>query len=256
MIPPMRTRSAFTLVELSIVLVILGLLVGGVLAGQGLLKAAALRATAQQFTDIQRQFTQFQDKFSGIPGDFNMASQYFTGVANGNGNGWVETASATGYGVNSPDQGAYDGERAQFFVHISKAGLSPEQYDGSNVPGRGLPAVKIAPTDAIFATGPWDTTGGGNFGIDTWMRSHLYVAMMACNPSQLTPGNSLHNDCGIFSPDEAASIDSKIDDGFPFTGKVIGHYYEGPGTVNCFSGQNYNLASSNKTCNLAFELMH
>lgn len=73
--PPPETEFAFSLVELSIVLVILGLLVGGVVAGQSLIRAAELRSVS---TDYQRFLTAtltFRDKYFALPGDFTMASR-------------------------------------------------------------------------------------------------------------------------------------------------------------------------------------
>jgi prepilin-type N-terminal cleavage/methylation domain-containing protein len=62
-------QSGFTLVEIAIVLVIIGLLLGGVLKGQELINSAKAKSYAQDFRTIQAALYGFQDRYKGIPGD-------------------------------------------------------------------------------------------------------------------------------------------------------------------------------------------
>src|ERR1700728_2487693 len=99
-------RRGFTLIELSIVLVIIGLIVGGVLVGQDLIKAAEVRATVGQYEKYNAAVNTFRTKYNGIPGDIPQAqaSQFglFTmtaaapAVGLGDGNGLLEGAASGG----------------------------------------------------------------------------------------------------------------------------------------------------------------
>jgi prepilin-type N-terminal cleavage/methylation domain-containing protein len=64
-----RKQTAFSLVELSIVLVILGLLVGGVLSGQALIRASEMRSITAQANQYRAAIYSFRDKYFAIPGD-------------------------------------------------------------------------------------------------------------------------------------------------------------------------------------------
>src|SRR6266852_226786 len=72
-----RAERGFTLIELSIVLVIIGLIVGGILVGQDLIKAAQLRATITQLERYDATVNTFRTKFNGLPGDLLNGTNFF-----------------------------------------------------------------------------------------------------------------------------------------------------------------------------------
>src|SRR5580698_8278077 len=125
------SEKGFTLIELSIVLVIIGLIVGGVLVGQDLIHAAGVRATISQIEKYNTAVNTFRAKYDCLPGDCANAAQFgfvprgqYAGE--GDGNGVIEGVSANGSGNNN---GSYEniGETTVFWVDLSQAGL----IDGS-----------------------------------------------------------------------------------------------------------------------------
>src|SRR5688572_32426776 len=95
----MHNRQAgFTLIEIAIVLVIIGLLLGGVLKGQELITSARVRNLISQQDGIKAAYFGFLDRYRALPGDYNAASTNIPGISagcnagNGNGNGRIETA--------------------------------------------------------------------------------------------------------------------------------------------------------------------
>src|ERR1700753_450898 len=98
-------RQGFTLIELSIVLVIIGLIVGGILVGQDLIKAAEVRAQISQIEKYNSAGNTFRGKFGGIPGDLALSLVNQFGFSPGancdgtftqrDGNGLVEGEGAT-----------------------------------------------------------------------------------------------------------------------------------------------------------------
>ena len=112
-------QSGFTLVEIAIVLVIIGLLLGGVLKGQEMVKSAKVKAYKTTVDAITAASQGYLDRFRSIPGDDSGAATRFPianfpNVVNGNGNGWVDGVwNSTALGVESN----------QFFMHLIAAGF-------------------------------------------------------------------------------------------------------------------------------------
>src|SRR5687768_18121984 len=92
----MRHRdSGFTLIEIAIVLVIIGLLLGGVLKGQELITGARVRNLIQQQDGVKAAYFGFLDRYRALPGDFSGADTAIAGVATekGDGDGKIEALS-------------------------------------------------------------------------------------------------------------------------------------------------------------------
>jgi prepilin-type N-terminal cleavage/methylation domain-containing protein len=122
-------RNGFTLIELSIVLVIIGLIVGGILTGRDLIAAAAVRAQISQLEKYQTAANTFRGKYGYLPGDikdpdatnfgFAARGQY---AGEGDGNGIIQGIDANSSNSNDGQTSA-SGETAMFWADLSKAGL-------------------------------------------------------------------------------------------------------------------------------------
>ena len=77
-----KQQSGFTLVEIAIVLVIIGLLLGGVLKGQELVNNAKVKNLANDFRSISTFVYAYQDRFRALPGDDNQAAAHVNGGVN------------------------------------------------------------------------------------------------------------------------------------------------------------------------------
>ena len=65
-----RLQGGFTLVEVAIVLVIIGLILGGVFKGQALVDSARVRSISSEMDGIRTAMLSFQERYRSIPGDF------------------------------------------------------------------------------------------------------------------------------------------------------------------------------------------
>ena len=193
------TRQAgFTLVEIAIVLVIIGLLIGGVLKGQELINSAKVKNLAQDFRNIQTVLYAYQDKFRALPGDDVRASDHVCPsntpacVGNGDANGTID---------GQWDAAATDTvESIYFWQHVRYANLATGSTDAT--------APNFLPLNSI----------GGRIGIQSGGAaaplgvSGSYVACSAGIPGKLV-----------------RQLDSSLDDGDPEAGSMrIGTTTAGP----------------------------
>jgi prepilin-type N-terminal cleavage/methylation domain-containing protein len=117
-----RQQSGFTLVEIAIVLVIIGLLLGGVLKGQELINSAKVKNLANEFRNIATFVYAYQDRFRRLPGD-DLAADTHTGAPaanNGDGNGRINGV----WNAAPPVGGACATESCNFWLHVRMAGLA------------------------------------------------------------------------------------------------------------------------------------
>ena len=79
-----KLTRGFTLIELAIVLVVIGLLLGGILKGQELIESARARNLISQMDSIKAAFFTFQDKYRALPGDYpgDLARANLSGIVN------------------------------------------------------------------------------------------------------------------------------------------------------------------------------
>jgi prepilin-type N-terminal cleavage/methylation domain-containing protein len=280
----------FTLIEMAIVLVIIGLIVGGVLVGRDLIYAAEVRSFVTQIEKYNTEAVTFYGKYNCLPGDCSQPQAQFYGLTSGDigsngaspkltgfdscggyagdGNGIVGMSGSAGI------TGCGDAEMVLFWQHLKDAGLfadapshicfegvanKPSGFNTAMVPAIKFNAPSVGGQGAVtIFPGPLTSASG----INVMNGSHLFwlTAAMGGGADGPSPG------AAVLAPARAYAIDRKIDDSYPLTGTVqaAGDVDNGGPTapsvgtgttycVNQANPQGYSLKSYGSYCSMVIK---
>lgn len=230
-------RKGFTLVEITIILIIIGFIAGGVLIGGDLRYTAELRRQVSQLEQFEIATHAFSTKYTCLPGDCAQAEQIGLGDtggpgASGNGDGTIfDTDGSAGTVIVSV-------EGLNFWYHLGQAKMAGDSFGGyysgmslfDTYPGRGTPPL-VLPGKSLAGLGAWSNKTGGI--------ALLHLEAMSSDPVYggffvfdglfenlnrhfwyLTVTTEVSSAPGVWLPRDAHSVDVKIDDGLPRGGRM------------------------------------
>ena len=203
--------SAFTLLELSIVLVIIGLVVGGVLVGKDLIEAAKLQRVVKEAQGFQNAVATFRLKYNALPGDMPQPESYFPDA------NWNSAAYGIGDGViYSYTEGADAWRQLSLAQLIGAGGMQGAEYCGHSSSSSGWCS------SIIGVTGPGSMYNDNMaWYIGNSSKTGKNAILFSTPGSGLTGGGSYwpQNE-GALPAIAAQNIDQKVDDGKPNSGAV------------------------------------
>ncbi|MGE3474399.1 MAG: type II secretion system protein [Rhodospirillaceae bacterium] len=218
-----RDQRGFTLIEMSIVLVIIGLIVGGILKGQEVIESARQKNVAAMYDQIRAAQNTFVDRYRALPGDFNEGSTKISAqVPNGDRNGFIAAAAGVA-ASNAAAIAAIDGGAGEFFGYFQglvAAGL----YGGGQVASTssGMSVFSGTATPSPLPQAPWNNTGftaasGTHEGQTAAPASALTAVWLRL--AGVTDGIAAAADAALTGA-SAYQIDQKFDDGVPGLGRI------------------------------------
>jgi len=228
-----KDEKGFTLVELAIVMVIIGLLIGGILKGQEMIANAQVSATVAQLKGVDAATSTFRDMYDALPGDITNPAVRIPGCGvapcniAGNGNSSLDGVGVAGVQAAS--------EETRFWIHLNAADLLTGVDGSANlVWGQGLPTAKAGGglTAGFDADGNIGALGNG--------RGGHYVAIQG-DPATATSA--------ALTASEAARMDRKMDDGSANSGSFLAG-----GGANCGTAAVYNEAADQVACWVAVRI--
>ena len=196
----LRGQRGFTLIEISIVLIIIGFIIAGVAAGQSLIHQARLRSVVSDFNSYNVAIRSFRSSYGQLPGDFNQATHLFGDVTrNGNGDGWINWNTSPA-------------ESALVWQHLALGGFIKGNYSGEQGSELGYDRPSTAIPNATFAAQVYFLPG--------WLYDEPQVNTLEFG--KIRPLESRASEFSVLTPADAANIDTKMDDGMPVTGYILG----------------------------------
>jgi len=213
-------KNGFTLIELSIVLVIVGILIGGILVARSMIESAENNKFITQLQQYSVAIDMFKSSYKELPGDSRIYN------STGNNDGVIEYCSSC--------SSTFVAEGINVWHDLSAAGMLATQYneaaDWDDInPGVTVPEFKFGSATGIFRVGQvmgtstvWDGTtvdfySNSKIGAGYQINDMFIQFGRICN-LDVWPYNRLM--CQIMTPLRAKAIDMKMDDGMPNTGEL------------------------------------
>lgn len=259
-------RLGFTLVELSIVLVIIGLLIGGLLVAQSMISTARVQKTVRNIQQFDSGLNNFKTTYKGLPGDSAIFGCTVGGgpQTNACNNGIIE--DRWGNLLATPSMtGDFNGEAANFWPSLQAAGFTSNEFNlvydavasaGSfsiKLPSQQSPQLPIGRNTGIvpqydtyhFAT----ASNGGHFWLTGDFSANDHSSIYFSAPLPLRS----------ISAADAAALDAKMDNGS--AGDAVGQniasedvFDYAPNSNNCSTAGQYNVNNSNAGCQLSIRM--
>jgi prepilin-type N-terminal cleavage/methylation domain-containing protein len=273
--------KGFSLVELSISIIIIGLLIGGISSGSTLIKQAEIRSIISDLRNYQTNYTTFKATYDAVPGDFNRADTYWSGTSchatastacNGDGDGvirWRDVA-VTAAGVGD--------EAGRALKHLALAGIMPVSIGQLTTTYAGGLNLLSTATQLVPPQGKSDASSCFYYAYNTVAvatttdavgenaagTTFLASPWAGTNTNALFYGGMIqtaNKSCAraSLSALQALSVDQKLDDGAyngtTAVGNSTGTFRAveamDPSASTCLTGGNYNVGgsgASTKTC--------
>lgn len=263
-------RKGFTLIELAIVVVVLGILVTGIIGGQSLIESSKRQKIYSEFSQYRNAISAYRLEYDAMPGDHDEATDYFTtyhvthnptGVLNGDGDG--KTCCWRTY------YGGRGWESYKAWRHLWAAELVGKEYRGAYVFNNAYADLDVPESSYQKGMG-WVFQYAPHRDHDIWTDSnesiygnrghYLGLGVDQFHSDGCNHGNSLV--CGAFAGQTAYSIDKKFDDGSPRSGQINALVDSG-GSNSCLQGSGTNLIynksqseapSGHHKCRMVFHL--
>ena len=256
--------TGFTLIELSIVIVIISLLLAGISVGAGMIHKATLNTVIVDMQNYKTAYSSFEERYRAVPGDMSNAEFYFPTCA-------VTPGNCNGNGDNIIDYNVFalPDETASAWRELSLANMIntnieviPDAWLNQLDPGINIPASKISGAGYLMVGAGksfgYSGTGQNTSSWDDGITNAVFIGKPGYPTSPYTSGL----DAPVLKAEEAFKMDMKIDDGYisgsSFFGANSGKFRsinESDRTAShCEDAGEYNVLIDSVTCISGFAL--
>lgn len=213
-------KKAFTLIEISVAIAVIGILLSLVIISQEFISDARMKRMIGEIAQMKTNVKSFYNIYGELPGDAKRASTYFDGGVNG----------------NDDDEIEFPNESYNAMVHLFLAGI----------------------IDGYYAADSYNYTYKSNFTEGAAIRllyTNDFEGFLTNKTNVFQIGRANHCDDAIFTPLEAKMIDTKFDNSKPNTGNITYRAYGTTTALSCTNNSDdYYVAYQEPGCNLVMNL--
>lgn len=211
-----RDQRGFTLTELAISVVVIGLIIAAVISADEILEGAQRQSVIKEINNYSNALSTFQEQYNYLPGDIRNASSYWPGANNGDADGYIK---------------GYDTENIYAWNHLTLSEIIDQSYDGTVANyEKSVAEAQLGKAYYLFGTAGNLSSGNDGWSIGTnsiYEKEGNFVGLGGYSNS----GSAAN---GALSAEAGQAIDKKIDDGSPSAGDIV--FIKGTND----SGGNYN----------------
>lgn len=228
-------QRGFTLLELSIVIVVIGLIVAGISAGQSLVAQAQLKQVSSFTSNVTAAVNSFKLQYDALPGDIPNAHDYWVASMGCSDDDTSNNTGCNGDGDRLIELTASLQEGYRAWEQLSDLGLVDGTFSGNYTTSLACTRGTIVPE--IYDIGGADITNDGTNNL-------------------ISLGSNGTTSCSdaLFTTAEAQSIDNKNDDGAPNTGNVRGANGDGDTCLDPLDTTAYDLDGTGRQCVVRFRI--
>lgn len=224
-----QKNSAFTLMEMSLVVLILGLLAASFSYGYVLVEQSQIKESVKMADEFKSNIVTFKDKFGFFPGDLPNATRFWNGSTNGNGNSKIDSVAPWR-------------EEIALWNHLNRSEIIQMPYEGDVSQGHEL--------GTNFPRSKIDSGGFVAMSMTVYGQEGELIQLASSD------GNFLQS--GILNAKNAAALDLKFDDGLADSGQIYSSKGNGLGAGNCTTGSisdnssSFIIGDNSKSCRIFF----
>ncbi|MCE3233138.1 MAG: prepilin-type N-terminal cleavage/methylation protein [Rickettsiaceae bacterium] len=245
-------QKGFTLAELSISIVIISVIMGGVISATNIMRTARLKIIIKEAREYQAAFDRFKDKFKYYPGDFPSGGSFWGKDCNDTPTGTDLCSGDGNFKIRDGANDALTGTSETFVAwrHLQRSSVLPGSLSGlkgtgNNCPGNGDTCAVV----------------GMNVPKSSWDNATGYYILSGTSEIGLFLGGQVAdswNNKGVLKPEDSQNIDLKIDDGDPINGYFRASFIAGATlltSATCLdTATTYNLDNNTTDCGAIFIL--
>jgi prepilin-type N-terminal cleavage/methylation domain-containing protein len=233
----LQANKGFTLIELAVVIIIIGALLVGVMQGQSLIRSSEVQNVTKTIEGYKSAAYTYKTKFNALPGDDQRAYDWFGAACDST----PSNCNGDGDGLIPDNNTTPDNEALRFWQHLVLSKIITGNFLGNSMGWANVLRGEVLPKLPFKDTYASVLSRSHGFIYSGFIYDNFFVSgRVRQGGSSLSPMNP------YLSPEDAKNIDTKVDDGKPWSGSVFiaPSWWFPPNMPNCLTSTSTNSSNA------------